>query len=203
MNFDASKGYVNVETGEFSLVISHVLNPERIHALKIAKVTSPIKFSFTEKGIMDLETNQFKTYASAFVLPKPFEGIMISGNEGAPCCPVIEYFGSIPPSLTTSTGDVFMAWRVNFFEGGSVSAASCRGNTRVRLIRFVYEGNGAVPGLTMEWIDGGASLLGQSLAVPVRRSQNRFQLSVPGDDGCPRIGGVVGATQTIEVPVGH
>jgi hypothetical protein len=84
-DLDASGGMLNRETGEFSMTVAHHLTPATVPLLEELGI-GPLRFSFTERGNMDLAAGIFTTYARRFSLPEPLQDIKVGAGEN-PCCP--------------------------------------------------------------------------------------------------------------------
>lgn len=83
-DLDATKGTFNMETGEFSMILGISLSPKTVPLLKELGI-GPLRFSVTEWGMIDLETDMFKTHAGVFTVPEgPFAGMTVRAGQGPP-----------------------------------------------------------------------------------------------------------------------
>jgi len=99
-DLEVSKGTLNLETGEFSIVVAHSITPESLPVLKKFDL-GPLEFRFTERGSMNLETGEFFTEAGVISLPPPFEAIRIRAGECGRS-KVILYVNCIAPPVNKS-----------------------------------------------------------------------------------------------------
>lgn len=111
-DLERSRGTLDLDSGDFSMTVAQRLDPETVPALARLGI-GPLRFSFTERGYMDLERGVFSTHSPEFSLPAPLAAVRVGAGEN-PCCPVASGF-AVRPKLICAKGCVPGAQTVEFY----------------------------------------------------------------------------------------
>lgn len=111
-DLDSSAGTLDLNTGEFSMSVAHVITPEIVPMLGTMGLGT-LRFNFTERGNMDLNRGMFSTFSPVFSLPKPLTSVRVGAGEN-PCCPVSTGF-TVLPKLICAKDCVAGAQTVEFY----------------------------------------------------------------------------------------
>ena len=171
-------GSLNRETGEMSLHLRIILDPERIPQLRELGVSAPLNFEVVEEGRMDWVTGRIQTHAAPFQLPSGLPEGLLSVQAGQSHCEAFGY-------LFVAAGDAPQISEELIIRYGPKWVRVCPGTpvllafeidnfSKASTVEITAPG---IPAITVTQPHG-------SVTVPAPASDTTFTLVVKDTNGC-------------------